>query len=206
MKTIKTCYPFPVWAGLLALGLAGCRTRSLPAPAAAPTRFDLRAEAEAGINRDPAGNPLSVVVHLYQLKDRTSFSRLSFDLAASGRPEQETLGDDCLGRTELVVVPGGRHAATQELLPGTRFLGIVALFRQPDPHYWRYLVSLDRMAAGQPRPTGKKPVPPVIPAMSFQVRECALALPELTPEPIPGQPEDGLPSCPGAGAPAGPRP
>ena len=205
MDFIKVCCLTALGAALPGFGWVGCRR---PAPAAVQrlNRLELRAQADPVINRDPEGNPLSVVVHLYQLRDRGGFERLGFDAAASGRTEAELLGADGLGRTELVVVPGGRHAATQELLPGTRFLGIVALFRQPDPHYWRYLVSLDRMAAGQPRPTGKKPVPPVIPALSFQVRECALALPELTPEPIPGQPEDGLPSCPGAGAPAGPRP
>jgi len=213
VSAIKTWYLTTTWAGLLAAGWVGCRAPA-PAPLAAPpSRFELRAQAAPVINRDAAGNPLSVVVHLYQLKERTAFSRLSFDQAASGRPEAELLGADCLGRTELVLVPGGLHASTEDLLPGARYLGIVALFRHPDPHYWRYLVNLDQMLpprAGQGRrPKRPAPVQPT-PRLAFKVLECTLALPELKPEPIPGQPDKGAPDCfrgaAMADAPAGPRP
>jgi type VI secretion system protein VasD len=213
VSAIKTWYLTATWAGLLAAGWVGCKS---PAPAqlpAPPSRFELRAQAAPGINRDAAGNPLSVVVHLYQLKDRTAFSRLSFDQAASGRPEAELLGGDCLGRTELVMVPGGLHASTEDLLPGARYLGIVALFRHPDPHCWRYLVNLDQMLparAGLGRKARRPAAVQPTPRLAFKVLECSLALPELKPEPIPGQPEKGVPDClrgASAGdAPAGPRP
>jgi len=183
--------------------MLGCKRAAILAPPAPPSRLDVRAEADAVINRDPAGNPLSVVVHLYQLKERTRFSRLTFDLAAGGRPETDTLGDDFLGRTELTMVPGGQHASTQDLLPGTRFIGIVALFRAPDPHYWRYLVSLDQMAAKPARKAKRLAAAPANPRLDFKLRECSLALPNLRPEPIPGQPENGLPACLGETSPAG---
>jgi type VI secretion system protein VasD len=160
---------------------------------------ELRAQADPVINRDPEGNPLSVVIHLYQLRDRAGFERLGFDTAASGRPEAELLGADCLGRTELVVVPGGSHTAALDLLPGARFIGIVALFRRPDPDLWRHLVSLDRMPAtgrsrGRPGAGG--------PTLAFRVQECSLGLPDLQPEPSPGPPGPGAgPALPGGARP-----
>jgi type VI secretion system protein VasD len=166
--------------------------------------MQLRAQADPVINRDPEGNPLSVVVHLYQLKDRVGFDRLGFDAAASGRPEAELLGADCLGRTELVVVPGGSHTAALDLLPGTRFVGIVALFRRPDPQGWRYLVSLDRIPAGRNR--GRRKPGEGGPVLAFRVRECSLDLPGLQPESLPGQPESRISGEAGPTRPGGARP
>ena len=207
MNNIKFIFLTAFFTGYLpTCGMLGCKRAAVPVPPPPPSSLEVRAEADPVINRDPAGNPLSVVVHLYQLKERTGFSRLTFDLAAGGRPETDTLGGDFLGRTELTMVPGGQHASTQELLPGTRFIGIVALFRAPDPHYWRYLVSLDQLMPLPAKPA-RKPKPPVAapanPRLDFRLRECSLALPDLRPEPIPGQPENGLPACPGETSPAG---
>ena len=196
-------------------GWAGCRRPATAATPPEPGRFDLRALAEPAINRDPSGHPLSVVVRVYQLKGRTRFSRLTFDLAASGRPDPELLEGDFLDRSELVLVPDAIHNSTHDLHPDTRYLGLVALFRQPDPHYWRYLVSLDRMTPPQARrprdwplrPWRRRPAPRgPNPKVSFRVLECALGRPEPGPETIPGQPERAAPVCPETAGARGPRP
>ena len=194
MDFIKVCCLTALGAALPGFGWVGCRR---PAPAAVQrlNRLELRAQADPVINRDPEGNPLSVVVHLYQLRDRGGFERLGFDAAASGRTEAELLGADGLGRTELVLVPGGSRAVAVELQPGARFLGIVALFRRPDPDFWRCLVSLDRLpgAAGPAKGKGRGRTRPGAagPTLALKVLECSLALPGLQPEPIPGQPAAG---------------
>ncbi|WP_206047057.1 type VI secretion system lipoprotein TssJ, partial [Noviherbaspirillum denitrificans] len=86
-----------IFASLAAV--AGC--------ASGPKTYEIKAVADPVINRDVSGRPLSVVVHLYQLKESGEFSKLTFDTVASGRPLSELLGKDLLEMSEVVMVPGG---------------------------------------------------------------------------------------------------
>jgi len=42
------------------------------------------------------------------------------------------------------MVPGGKISRSGDILPGAKYVGILAFFRKPDPNYWRCLVSLDQ--------------------------------------------------------------
>lgn len=163
-------------AGLVAAvvfwGLTGC--------ASSPKTFEIRGEADPVINRDTSGNPLSVVVHIYQLKDAEEFSKLTFDTLASGRPVNELLGKELLEKSEVLLVPGATYTSTEKLREETRHLGIVAFFRQPDQHYWRFLVDAENV-----RKNG----------LRFKVQDCFLALNGTRPSAIPGQPEGAPPAC-----------
>ena len=154
--------------------LGGCV--SAPGPKA----YEIRANADPVINRDIAGKPLSVVVRLYQLKGEKEFDLLTFDLATSNRSDAELFGDSLIQRSELLLVPGTTHISTETLLPETKYLGIVAYFRQPDAHSWRYLVD-----AQQIRNKG----------LSFRVLDCYLKLQEIPVIAIPGQALDAKPVC-----------
>ena len=78
------------------------------------------------------------------------------------------------------MVPGTTHISTQTLLPETKYLGVVAFFRRPDAHYWRYLID-----AEQVRTKG----------LSFQALDCYLRLKDMKAATIPGQPIDAKPAC-----------
>lgn len=168
--TQKGC--FASASAALLIGLTGCTS--------APKTFEIRAEADPVINRDTSGNPLSVVVHVYQLRDANEFAKLTFDTLASGRPVNELLGKDLLEKDEVLLVPGATYSNTNKLGEETKYLGIVALFRQPDQHYWRYLVDADSV-----RKSG----------LRFKVQDCYLALSSIRPSVIPGQPDGAPPAC-----------
>lgn len=159
-------------AATLLFALAGC--------ASSPKTFEIRGEAESMINRDISGNPLSVVIHIYQLKDADEFSKLTFDTLASGRPATELLGKDLLEKSEVLLVPGATYAATEKLREDTKHVGVVAFFRQPDPHYWRFLVDAENV-----RKNG----------LRFKIQDCFLALTGTKPSLIPGQPVGAPPVC-----------
>jgi type VI secretion system protein VasD len=196
-----------IWVGLLALApLLG--KAPPPAPVYPPPRLELSFDPAAGLNRDPVGNPLSVVVRVYQLKDKVEFSKLSFDLASSGRPEPEILGQECLGKVDYTLVPGSPLKESEPLLPETRYVGVVAFFRHPDPHHWRCLARIDQPKPPTPDPPKgwlkrkltkkKKPAPaPPNPHLAFKAQDCYLQLVQPRPEPIPGQPETFRPDCAG---------
>lgn len=159
-------------AATLVFALAGC--------ASSPKTFEIRGEAESMINRDISGNPLSVVIHVYQLKEDDEFSKLTFDTLASGRPATELLEKDLLEKSEVLLVPGATYAATEKLREETKHVGVVAFFRQPDQHYWRFLVDAESV-----RKNG----------LRFKVQDCFLALTGTKPSLIPGQPAGAPPVC-----------
>jgi type VI secretion system protein VasD len=140
----------------------------------------VKGTADAIMNRDSSGKSLSVAVRIYQLKDATEFSKLTFDTVASGRPESELLGQDLLSQSEIIMVPNGNHANSDKLLDGTKYLGIVGLFRQPDPNYWRFLIEADKIRSE---------------GLSFKVQDCYLVVLSPKPAAIPGQPLNAVPAC-----------
>jgi len=159
-------------ASLCILALGGC--------ASGPTTYDVRGQADPVLNRDVSGKSLSVVVRLYQLKQPTEFSKLAFDSLASGRPETELLGAELIEKSEVVVLPGTQHVSTEKLSENANYLGVVAFFRQPEPHYWRYLIP-----ASQVRSKG----------VTFRLQDCYITLVDGKPEAIPGQPLGAKPEC-----------
>lgn len=185
-------------AGLLALGLVGCTRKPTVVPPPA-TKFQVTMSCSPTINQDRQGHPLSVVVQFYCLKDKAEFSKLTFDAVAGNRSEKELLGADFLAKTEVVALPGGNQNLTLDLPPGTKYVGMVAFFRRPDPNYWRVLTSVEAITPAETKKQAKnrekKGQPRPIPAFALRVEDCGLAFPSLKLEPIPGQPENAKPDC-----------
>lgn len=125
-------------AGMLVLGGFGCGKPKIPCPLPS-IKIAVEGEATSTINRDANGDPLSVVVRVYHLEDKAEFAKLTFDLITSGRTDQELLGADFISRFEFVIVPG------------TKYIGVVAFFRKPDPNCWRYLVSMEQLNLARTR-------------------------------------------------------
>lgn len=203
----------PIFLTLCILASAEAKEKPQPPPAP-PPRLTILARAAPSINRDPLGNPLSIVVRVFHLKDKTAFSRLTFEGAAGGRPESEPVGPECLGRSEFTLLPGGTHREAGDLIPGTRYVGVVGLFRHPDPHHWRCLARVAPPAPAPEEPrkvswlkrklTKKKPPPPPPPwnpEVAFEVEDCWVRVPGPQAEPLPGQPEPFAPRCPAEAAP-----
>ena len=170
MNTYKNITALGAVFGLILVG--GC--------ASGPTAYDVRGQADPVLNRDVSGKSLSVVVRLYQLKQSTEFSKLAFESLATGRPESELLGAELIDKTEVVVLPGTQHISTEKLSENANYLGVVAFFRQPEPHFWRYLIP-----ASQVRSKG----------VTFRLQDCYITLIDGKPEPIPGQPLGAKPEC-----------
>lgn len=179
----------------MAVSLAGCyyKPKTSSTASQAPTKYVLSVSASPTINRDLEGNPLSVVVRCFMLKDKTEFSKLTFDFVSSGRTDAEMLGTEFLGKSEIVVVPGSIRATPEDMPPDTKYVGIVAFFRKPDPNYWRYLVSVDAMMSLLKK--GSKKKGPAVPTLAIRIEDCYLSLTSIKPELIPGQPENAKPDC-----------
>lgn len=197
---------------LLGLALTGCLARPVASPL--PQTLTLLGESTPRINPDAQGEGMSLVVNVYQLKDKAEFQKLTFEGASSGRPDTELLGADLIARHELILIPGQPLEARMALHPQCRYLALVGLFRQPDPHAWRTLARLDQVVGasmGEGRPLGS-----ASPTLRFRADRGLLHLVRIPQEPLsagPGSPPSEallphrgeLPTLPRSLAPGGTR-
>ena len=173
-------------AVLVALHLSACSS-SKPKP----VDYHIYGEADTLLNRDVSARPLSVVLDVYQLKDRQAFSRLTFDDFVSGKSETDLFGDELIQKTEIVILPGGKQSLATSLLPETKYLGVVAVYRMPSEQQWRYLVPAEQI-----RKTGfwhwgssaEKTI-------TVRLHDCYLTVEGVDVDLIPGQKAETVPTC-----------
>ena len=117
---------------LSALLTAGCPKE--------PTRVNMVLNAGADLNPDQNGQALSVVVRVYQLKDKGRLETADYNAVL--KSEKETLSDDILERQERIIQPGTQEMLEISANPLARYIGIVALFRNPAGDTWRKIVPV----------------------------------------------------------------
>ena len=98
--------------------------------------------AANNVNPDPGGQPLSVVVRVYQLKDKGRLETADYN--AIWKSDKETLSDDILERQDRVVQPGTQEMMEIQPNPSAAYLGFVALFRNPSGDTWRKIVPINK--------------------------------------------------------------
>jgi type VI secretion system protein VasD len=109
-------------------------------------RLNVAISAASNLNPDPSGNPLSVVVRIYQLKDSGRFERADYD--ALWKNEKETLADDLIQQIERVIHPGSQEIVDVQANPAAGFIGVLALFRNPSGDSWRKVVPVRSKVKG----------------------------------------------------------
>lgn len=164
--------------------IAGCSSNK-PKPA----DFHIYSEADARLNLDFNDHPLSVVLNVYQLKDRQAFARLTFDDFVSGKSDESLLGDDIVSKTELVVLPGNKQALNTQLAPDAQYLGIVAIYRTPADQQWRYLVPAEQIRKKSFWIFDKETT------VSVRLHGCYIAIDGVEVDIIPGQKSNSAPNC-----------
>ena len=119
---------------LAMLGLAGCSS------APKPTQVVGTLQASPAINPSVSKRPSPLLVRVYELKSATVFS--SIDFVSLYQRDQAELGADLLGRDEFMLAPGETRAFTKTLAPETRFLGVLAAYRDLERARWRSVVPV----------------------------------------------------------------
>jgi type VI secretion system protein VasD len=95
------------------------------------------------LNPDESGAPLSVIVRVYQLKNRDRFERADF--RALWKNDEKTLEGDVVERKEVTIYPETQTSVELQVdrKKGVQFLGIMALFRKPEGELWRQVTASD---------------------------------------------------------------
>jgi len=126
---------FSLLAVVLAAALgAGCSSTPDPTVVAATI------QAEENLNPDASGRPSPLVIRMYELKALSAFK--DADFFSIWDNDQQTLAADLHGREEMVLRPGDTHSVQRVTQPGTRFIGIVAAYRDLERAVWRASVPV----------------------------------------------------------------
>jgi len=114
---------------------------SLPWPIF-PTRIDAHILASFEINPDADGRPSPMVVRVYELKSKNVFDEADFFKLYD--EEAATLGGDLLNREEFEVAPGEGRNYEHKAHDDTRFLGVIAAYRDITHAHWRASFELEQ--------------------------------------------------------------
>jgi len=101
-------------------------------------------QASAQINPSTSKRPSPLMLRVYELKSVAVFN--SADFMSLYQRDRAELGADLLAREEFVLVPGEAKTFAKTLAPDTRFLGVVAAYRDVEHAKWRSTVAVQ---AGQ---------------------------------------------------------
>lgn len=121
----------------LLAALGGCASLS---PYSGMTKLDLKLAASEDLNPDLRGRPSPIVVRLLELKNPSSFNSADF-FSLYQRPK-ESLMPDLVSFEEMEVRPGEERELKLSVQPGSRYVGVVAAYRDLPEASWRYVVSL----------------------------------------------------------------
>jgi type VI secretion system protein VasD len=118
----------------MVLWLGGC------ASTPAPTEVTGTVRAAANANPSVARRPSPLLVRVYELKAATAFNNADF--VSLYQRDQAELGAEMIGREELIVSPGESRALSKMTSPETRFVGVLAAYRDIDRARWRSVVAI----------------------------------------------------------------
>jgi type VI secretion system protein VasD len=125
---------------LVVLGLlAGCAGVS---PISTLTKLDLMLAASESVNPDLHGRPSPVVVHLLELRHPVAFENADF-FSLYSRAEQ-VLPRDWVNGEELELRPGEQLALKLSVEPQSRYIGVLAAYRDLPHVQWRLVLPVTR--------------------------------------------------------------
>lgn len=117
--------------------LTGC---SVLSPYSSVTKFNLRLTASDQLNPDLHGRPSPIVVRFLELKHPVAFENADF-FSLYERPGT-SLAPDLVTSEELQLRPGETVALKLSVQEGSRYVGILAAYRDLPQTRWRYTVPL----------------------------------------------------------------
>ncbi|TDW32678.1 type VI secretion system protein VasD [Rhizobium azibense] len=124
---------------IMVIGATGALSACMGGPPKSST-VTVTATGQAGMNAAAGGGERPVTLLILRLKDVGKFN--SADIFALQSDPSGALGADLVGSEQMTVAPGASASKTVAFPPEATFLGLVALFREPDGRTWRRSVPI----------------------------------------------------------------
>jgi type VI secretion system protein VasD len=97
-------------------------------------------QASAEVNPSPSKRPSPLLVRVYELKSAAAFN--ASDFMSLYQRDQAQLAADLVAKEEFVLSPGETKTFAKTLAPDTRFIGVVAAYRDVEHAKWRSVVPV----------------------------------------------------------------
>jgi len=133
---LKTFALHPLAALGVALVLSACGSK----PPAKPASVTGTVQASTQVNPSASKRPSPLLIRIYELKSAANFN--AADFMSLYQRDQGELGADLLAKEEFVLNPGESKIFAKTLAPDTRFLGVVAAYRDLEHAKWRTVVAV----------------------------------------------------------------
>lgn len=117
--------------------LAGCSSLS---PYSTVTKLNLKLTASDQLNPDLNGRPSPIVVRLFELKHPVAFENADF--FSLYERAKESLAPDLVASEELELRPGETVELKLSVEEGSRYVGVLAAYRDLPETKWRYTVQI----------------------------------------------------------------
>ncbi|MFQ6572226.1 type VI secretion system lipoprotein TssJ [Pseudomonas sp. UM16] len=121
--------------------LASCASLS---PYSSMTKLNLKLTASDQLNPDLNGRPSPIVVRLIELKHPVAFENADF--FSLYERAKESLAPDMVTSEELELRPGETVELKLSVEEGSRYVGVLAAYRDLSQTQWRYVVPLTAQA------------------------------------------------------------
>lgn len=118
----------------VALALVACAGAPKPAQVAGTI------QASQQVNPSASKRPSPLLLRVYELKTAAVFN--SADFMSLYQRDKTELGADMLGKEEFVLAPGESKTFSKTLALDTRFLGVLAAYRDVEHAKWRSIVPV----------------------------------------------------------------
>ena len=117
--------------------LAGCSSLS---PYSKVTKVNLKLTGSDQLNPDLNGRPSPIVVRLFELKHPVTFENADF--FSLYERAKESLAPDLVSSEELELRPGETLSLKLSVEEGSRYVGILAAYRDLPETKWRFTVQV----------------------------------------------------------------
>lgn len=131
--------PAALIAALAVLG--GCSALS---PNSDLTKLDLSLQGSDRLNPDLNDRPSPIVIRLLELKHPVAFENADF-FSLYQRPK-EALSPDLVIQEELELRPGEHRDLKLFVQEGSRYVGVLAAYRDLPESSWRFVIPLEHKA------------------------------------------------------------
>jgi len=105
---------------------------------------NLRLNTGDVLNSTDDGEPLALLVRIYQLKSDAGFASISYTQFVTPTADKALLGEDLVSVRELTLLPGKTYTFEEKMSADARILGVVALFHSPASARWKYAFDRDK--------------------------------------------------------------
>jgi type VI secretion system protein VasD len=120
---------------VIAIMLSSC---ALFGPGA--TRVEATIKSTSDINPNLDNKPSPLVIRIFELKSIDAFQNNDFFSLYDN--ESESIGKDILAKNEIEVRPGEKYKYNRDLNVETRYLGVIAAYRNLDNSQWRASIEV----------------------------------------------------------------